>query len=581
VDEVEVMSSDEFKAAALKYAVLNASQHGGKAQIGPVLSKLLAEFPELRARAKELVILVAEVVDEANSWPLERQRSMLRERWPELLVPKAVEEERVLPPLPNVERFKEVRTRFAPNPDGPLHLGSARPVILCDEYARMYDGSFILRYEDTSPEVKAPIPEMYGWIREDLSWLGAEPDEVFIQSDRLPIYYGYAERLLALGAAYVCTCPQAEFKEFYLTRRPCPCRGLPPEVHLERWGKMLDGPYGKGEAVVRIKTDLNHPNPAIRDWPALRISTAPHPRTGNRYRVWPLYNFSCAIDDHEMAVSHIIRGKEHDVNTTRQRYIFRHLGWDYPEILNVGRLGLEAGILSKSKIRAGVEAGTYTGWDDPRLGTLRALRRRGIQPEAIRRMMIEVGPKPINATLSWGNLASVNRRIIEPMANRFFFVADPIPVRVSGVDGEHIARLPLHPDHPERGTRGYAVKPEDGRASLVVSRRDVESMAPGMVLRLMGLFNVEIQEAGPGRVEARFHSMDYREARALKAPFIHWLPETVGVEARVVMPDASMAVGLVEPRCMELDVGDMIQFERFGFVRVDTTSPFVAYYAHG
>jgi len=564
----------------LKYTVLNASQHGGEARTGPVLSRLLAEFPQLRARAKDLVPLVAEVVEEVNSWPLERQQSMLRERWPKLLEPKVAEGKRELPPLPNVERFKEIRTRFAPNPDGPLHLGNARPVILCDEYARIYGGKFILRFEDTSPEVKAPILEMYDWIMEELRWLDAEPDEVYVQSDRLPIYYRYAEKLLAMGAAYVCTCTSADFKEFYLERKACPCRDLPAEVHLDRWRKMLDGTYVKGEAVVRIKTDLNHPNPAVRDWPALRISTAPHPRVGERYRVWPLYNFSCAIDDHEMAVSHIIRGKEHEVNTTRQRYVFGHLGWEYPEILNVGRLGLETGVLSKSKIRAGVEEGTYSGWDDPRLGTLRALRRRGIQPEAIRELMIEVGPKPINATLTWGNIASFNRRIIEPMANRFFFVADPIPLRVTGIDGEHIAKLPLHPDHPERGTREYVVKPEGGSASLVVSRRDAEKMAPGNVVRLMGLLNIEVLEVEPGRIEARFHSKDYREARSLDAPFIHWLPEAVGLEARIVMPGAPVVAGLAEPRCSQLGSDEMIQFERFGFVRVDSPIPFVAYYAH-
>ena len=574
------MSLDERRAAVLKYAVLNASQHGGKARTGPVLSRLIGEFPKLRARAKELMPLVAEVVGEVNSWSLERQQSMLRERWPELLEPKAVERKRGLPPLSNVERFKEIRTRFAPNPDGPLHLGSARPIILCDEYARMYRGKFILRFEDTSPEVKSPIPVMYDWIMEDLRWLGAEPDEVYVQSERLPIYYGYVEKLLAMGAAYVCTCASADFKELYLAMKACPCRDLPAEVHLNRWEKMLDGTYEKGEAVVRIKTEVNHPNPAVRDWPALRISTAPHPRVGERYRVWPLYNFSCAIDDHEMAISHIIRGKEHEVNTTRQRYVFDHLGWEYPEILNVGRLGLEVGVLSKSKIRAGVEEGIYSGWDDPRLGTLRALRRRGIQPEAIRELMIEVGPKPVNAVLSRGNIASANRRIIEPRANRFFFVEDPIPLHVSGIDGEHIARLPLHPDHPERGTRDYLVKPEGGRAPFVVSKRDEERMTPGNVVRLMGLFNIEITEVEPGRIDANFHTKDYKEARTLEAPFIHWLPESVGIEAKVVMPNASVAKGLVEPRCSELSSDEMIQFERFGFVRVDSPAPFVAYYTH-
>jgi len=281
-----------------------------------------------------------------------------------------------------------------------------------------------------------------------------------------------------------------------------------------------------------------------------------------------------------MEVSHIIRGKEHEVNTTRQRYIFEYLGWEYPEIINVGRLGLEVGVLSKSKIRAGVEEGTYSGWDDPRLGTLRALRRRGIQPEAIRELMIEVGPKPVNAVLSSGNIASANRRIVEPRANRFFFVANPVILEVDGIDSDHVAKLPLHPDHPDRGTRDYSVKPEGGRATFVVSRRDSEKMNPGVIMRLMGLFNIEVLKAEPERVDATFHSKDYRKARALEASFIHWLPKAVGVEARDVMPDTSTVTGLAEPKCSELVSDDMIQFERFGFVRVDSQDPFVAFYAH-
>ena len=186
-----------------------------------------------------------------------------------------------------------------------------------------------------------------------------------------------------------------------MAKQACPCRELPPEEQLKRWNMMLDGSYKKGEAVVRIKTDLQDPNPAVRDWPALRISTTAHPRQGTKYRVWPLYNFSCGLDDHLMGVSHIIRGKEHDVNTIRQRWLQKHLGWNYPEIINVGRLGLEVGILSKSKMRVGIEDGTYNGWDDPRLGSLVALRKRGIQPETIRATMLHVGPKPVNVSISW------------------------------------------------------------------------------------------------------------------------------------------------------------------------------------
>ncbi len=333
--------------------------------------------------------------------------------------------------------------------------------------------------------------------------------------------------------------------------------------------------------MVRIKTDLHHPNPSVRDWPALRISTTPHPRVGRRYRVWPLYNFSCAIDDREMRISHVIRGKEHEVNTIRQRFLFEHMGWEFPEVLSVGRLGLEVGVLSKSKIRAGVQGGTYLGWDDPRLGTLKALRRRGIQPEAIRRLMIEVGPKPSDATISWGILATMNRRIVEPIANRYFFVADPAPIRIiESAEEEHSAALPLHPDHPERGVRTMRAKRREGAIKAWISEADVRGLKEGDMVRLMGLFNVQILSLRAGEVEARYHSRDPRDARIIGARFIHWLPWEENLEARVIMPDASVKRGLAEASCSMLRPGEMIQFERFGFVRVEDPHPFLAYYAH-
>ena len=575
------MSTEEIREAALRHAVHNAATHEGEAQPGPVIGRIMAGFPEMRRKAGEVNEIVSQVVSEVNSWPREKQISVLEERWPELLETKKKEEKKkTLPPLKNVERFKIVKTRFAPNPDGALHLGSAEPIIFCDEYAKMYNGRFILRYEDTSPIIKAPIIEIYDWIKEDLDWLEVKVDETYVQSDRIEIYYNYAVKLLEMGSAYICTCTSQAFKERYMAKKACPCRANSPEVNLERWRKMLDGRFKKGDAVVRIKTDLAHPNPAVRDWPALRITEGVHPRQGDKYRVWPLYNFSCTIDDHEMKVSHIIRGKEHEVNTTRQRYLSDHLGWEFPEIINIGRLGLEVGVLSKSRIRSGIENGSFTGWDDPRVGTLRSLKRRGLQPEAIREVMIQVGPKPINATLSWNYIASVNRRIIESRARRFTFVRDPVNLKVTGILGEHDVRLPSHPDHPEYGSRNYSVKAEKGEAVFVVSGEDAEKMRVGGFARLMGLFNIEITHLGSGEIHAYFHSKSHQEARELDFPFVHWLPSGVGILARVVMPDASTARGIAEEGCRDLEEGSMIQFERFGFVRVDCQSPFVAYYAH-
>jgi len=311
----------ELKESIRKTALLNAVRHDGKAQAGPVVGKILGEKPELRTKAKELSALVSDVVREVNSLSSDEQKRIVEEKWPEALVKEKVEEEKHLPPLPNVDGYPQVVTRFSPNPDCVIHLGSARAIILCHDYARMYKGRFVLRFEDTDPKLKRPVLEFYDLIREDLAWLGCKPDEEYIQSDRIPLYYEHAERLLKNGDAYVCTCKPESFREKILANQPCRCRDLPIEEHLARWRRMLEGGYKEGDAVLRVKTDLNHPNPAVRDWPAMRVIDSgryPHPRVGSKYHAWPLYNLACGVDDHLMGITHIIRGKEHLTNMARQ-----------------------------------------------------------------------------------------------------------------------------------------------------------------------------------------------------------------------------------------------------------------------
>jgi len=578
------LAEKEVREIIRKLALINAVSYGGKAQAGPVIGKLLAEQPELKARVKEIGPVVAEVIKEVNKLSPKEQRKIVEKNWPETLVKERVEEEKRLPKLPNVERYERVVTRFSPNPDCAIHLGSARAIILCHEYAKMYKGDFFLRFEDTDPRLKRSALPFYDMIREDLVWLGCKPDKEFIQSDRIPIYYEHAERLLKDGNAYVCICNPEEFKKKLLAQKPCPCRNLPPKEHLARWQKMLDGTFKEGEAVVLVKTDLNHPNPAVRDWPALRIinpEAHPHPRVGSKYRVWPLYNLAAGVDDHLMGVSHIIRGKEHLTNQVRQEFMYRHFGWRYPEAIHYGRLKITGAFLSKSKIVAGVREGLFKGWDDPRLATFAALRRRGIQPEAIRRMIIDVGPKAQDVTLSWDNLYAHNRKIIDPTANRYFFVQKPIRLVVKDVKESFVAKLAFHPDRPEKGYRQITVNPENGQAMYNVSGNDLGLFTKNKIVRLMELFNVKIAKSGKMGVEASFHSQSYEDARKLNAPLIHWLPVDVGLPCKVILPDASVAEGIAEDGCRKLRLGDVVQFERFGFVRIDACGDkIVAYFAH-
>jgi len=582
----EIKEDAELREIIRKFALLNAIKHDGKAQTGPVVGKVLAEKPELRARAKELTALVKGIVEEVNSLPLSEQMRIVEEKWPETLVKERVEEEKRLPPLPNADKYEKIVTRFSPNPDCVLHLGSARAIVLCHEYARMYNGKFILRFEDTDPKLKRPVLNFYDRIREDLEWLGCKPDEEYIQSDRVPIYYEYARRLIGDGNAYVCICQPQAFREKVLAQKPCPCRNLPPEEHLERWNRMLEGKYMEGEAVVRIKTDLAHPNPAVRDWPALRvidIEKYPHPRVGTKYRVWPLYNFACGLDDHLMGVTHIIRGKEHLTNMVRQEYMYKHLGWKYPEAIHYGRLKITGAHLSKSKIIQGIREGLYKGWDDPRLATFAALRRRGITPDAIKKLIIDVGPKTSDVILSWENLYAYNRKILDPKVNRYFFVPNPVQLLVKHIPRTFTVRLRLHPEYPERGFKEYVIKPSehDGEALFWVSRMDLEVLAVGKIVRLMELFNIKVERVEAYSVEASFVSESYEEAKRAEAPLIHWVPIGMDMPCQVVMPDATVTEGIAEKKCKDLKPNDIVQFERFGFVRIDKVNvKIIAYYAH-
>ncbi len=575
-----------LRELVLKAALLNALQHGGKAQAGALVGRIIGEKQELKTEAKELSGLISKVVNEVNSLSVEEQKRKVEEKWPEALKKEKLEEEKRLPPLPNADKYKQVVTRFSPNPDCVLHLGSARAILLSHEYARLYKGKFLLRFEDTDPKVKKPVLEFYDRIREDLAWLGCKADEEYTQSDRLPIYYEYAERLLREGNAYVCECQPEKFRKKTLSRKACDCRDLPATKNLEGWRCMLEGGYGEGEAVVRVKTDLNHPNPAVRDWPALRIIDTekyPHPRVGSKYRVWPLYNMAAGVDDHLMGITHVIRGKEHLTNQVRQEYMYKHLGWKYPETIHYGRLKITGAFLSKSKIVQGVKESVYTGWDDPRLATFAALRKRGITPDAIKKMIVDVGPKTADVTLSWENLYAYNRKILDPQSDRYFFVSEPIELKVKSVPKVFKAELPLHPEKPERGFREYTVTPkrEKGVAIFWIAKRDADAATVGKVIRLMELFNVKMESVNADSMEASFASQAYEEARKAKAKLIHWIPKGEEIPCQVVMPDAAMNEGIAESACKKLKPNTVIQFERFGFVRVDKNdAKLTAYFAH-
>ncbi len=542
----------------LKYALQNAIRYNGKANLNAVIGKV---FSEVKSADKGKIVEEArKIVNEVNSLGSNEQLKRLQELAPELLEEKKIEEkEKPIPDLDGAMKGKAVM-RVAPNPNGPLSLGRTRPSFWNYVISKKYSGKFLLRYDDTDPKVKVPMKEAYKWIQEDLKFLGIKPDKIIIQSKRLKIYYSYAEKLIKNDKAYVCTCDVEEWRKLIWKSISCKCRSLPVQEQFERW-KWMFKKYKEREAVLRIKTDIDAPNPALRDWPAFRIvDKSKHP-LDKKSKVWPLLNFASAIDDHELGVTHILRGIDLKVSDDRQGYIYKYFNWVYPKTMYHGKL-LVKGIKSTSQAKKLIQEGKLLGWDDPRLGTIQSLKKRGFKPEAIKRFHRETGLGKSDINVSLDTLSAFNRELIDKEANRYFFIANPKKIKINNAPKLNI-KIEFHPDFPKKGFRNFETKDE-----FYIE----EKLEKGKYYRFMHLFNFKDNE---------FHSVELN--KEINAKLIHWLPVSKDlIDIEVIMDDASIMKGLGEKDLKKVKIGEIVQFERKFFAKLDKKekNKLVFYYLH-
>lgn len=532
-----------------KYALHNAVKYGGKANPGAVIGKLLSEHPGLKDKMKDVAKEVNEVLKEVNKMKPEEQLKKLEEIAPELLEKKEKVKTHELPELENAHEGKTVM-RMAPYPSGPLHIGNTRPYILNDEYTKKYKGKLLLVLDDTiGSEEKNVTKEAYDMIPEGLKWLGIEfENKIIYKSDRLEIYYKHAEELIKKEKAYVCTCDSETLRSNRAEMKICNCRQQTVEKTLDEWKKLFTT-YKKGEAALRIKTSMDNPNPAFRDRVIFRICERSHPRVGNKYRVWPLLDFSWAIDDHLLGITHILRGKDLMIESDMEKYIWDIFGWKHAELIHTGLVQIDGVKISKSKAKKEVESGLYSGWDDPRTWSLQALKRRGILPEAIRAFSLSFGVNANEITVPVDSLYAENRKIIDEKSNRYFFVENPKKIKIEKAPAM-TAELDLHQDFKERGKRVLHTKDEFYVA---------DELKNGQVYRFIHLFNFK---------DSRFISAEHDAS--LNAKLIHWLPANEdNAEVEIVMDDGSIRKGLAEKGVKHLKSDDEVQFERFGFCRFD------------
>ncbi|MGY5872371.1 MAG: glutamate--tRNA ligase [Candidatus Thorarchaeota archaeon] len=560
---------DALETEIRKVVLDNAVKYEGKPDVKSVMGALLGSRAELRSRAGEVKELVQRLVAEIAKMSIEDQISELKVIAPELLdKPEVVEvdEKKELSELPNLDKWAKVVMRLAPFPSGPLHIGNARMVVLNDYYVKRYDGELILVFDDTIGSAEKIVePDAFDLIPESLEYLNVKYHKTVYKSDRVELFYKYAVDLIEKGEAYVCDCDAGIWRNEHKVKGiPCACRNLDKTENLDRWEKMLDGTYEEKKAAVRLKTGMDNPDPAMRDHVILRISETEHPRVGTKYRVWPLLEYSWGIDDHELGISHIIRGKDLVKEGKIEQHIWSIYDWPHPELMYYGRLKFQDATLSKSKSSKEVRDGTYSGWDDPRTWSLQSLQKRGIDPDAVRKAMLDLGLSLVDISISMKSVYSENRKLRDQDAPRAFFIQDPVWLQVTGLK-QKFAEVPVHPDFEERGVRKIPLLYDNDKLEIGIQPTDLSRLKSGSLFRLKDLANFTIEDK---KSQAKFHSLDVKEVRKVSGPIIHWIPKKGSVQVELTLIDGTNVRGLAEPNLKDLPIGTFLQFERVGFARI-------------
>ena len=566
---VEELGAD-VRAVIEKAALLNATKHKGRAEAGAVIGNVLAEVPALRSDPGRIGREVAAMVKTINALPLEEQEKRLAEKFPEAGA-RAEKEGRVgLPSLPNAVKGKTA-FRLPPEPSGFMTVGHAMAFTINYLYKEQYDGELWLRFEDTNPRKVAP--QYYESFRRGIQWLGIECDHEKNVSDDMELIYGYGEKLLVQGDAYACSCDEAKVKKLRFEGTACEHRDNPAETNLRIWGELLAKKHREGSYVVRFKGDMKSANYSLRDTNLFRVINLPHPLTGTRYTLWPTYDLANAVEDETTGITHVLRSAE--FRNELQQMIRDVLKFRRLDVIQFSRFNFKGATVSKRLLRPLVEKKVVSGWDDPRMPTVEGLRRRGIIPQTIREFTLQVGYTKTEHEYDWSMLLSLNRKLLDPTSKRMFFV--PAPVKLAVKDApKRTATIPFHPQR-DLGERSIETAGE-----FYVAGGDLKGLPEGTVFRLMDLYNVELTSTGANPV-ARYAgdeiipgSRKFQWVTPSHSDVTVLVPDVLFLEEDVFNKDSLREVtGFVEPAVSSLKIGDIVQFPRFGFCRLDAPGRFI------
>lgn len=558
---------DELKKEIRKMALQNAFEHEGETRDKIILGKILGTKPEFRSKVKEISPEISEIVASVNQLASEEQEKEIKENFPELLAPKEkIVEREGLPELKDAEQGKVI-TRFPPEPNGYPHIGHAKAAIINSEYAKMYGGKFILRMDDTNPE--AERMEYHAAIKVGLEWLGIEFDTIKSTSDDMELFYEKGNELINSGKAYVCTCKREDISKNRRERKACKCSTEDIEKNNKNWEKMNEK-FKPGDAVVRFRGDMKADNAVMRDPVLFRIIEGKHYTLGEKYRIWPSYDMAVAIEDSIDGVTHAFRSKEFELREELINAILDALNMRKPAQGFFSRLEFKGMPISKRIIKPLIEEGKVSWYDDPRLPTLEALRRRGIKPEAIRKFIMSLGFTKANTLAPFDSLEAFNRKFVDADSIRLFMVSNAKKLTIRNLSISSV-EIPNHPVN-DMGKRKIEID-----ENFYISGDDAQDIKEGTEIRLLGLGNVSITKSGI-ELEGEY----VKDGETANIAKIQWVPQKTAHEIKMIIPK-TLFIGdefnedsleeldvYTEPHYLQLKEGEEIQFVRFGYCRKDS-----------
>ncbi|MFV0575603.1 MAG: glutamine--tRNA ligase [Vibrio sp.] len=505
-------------------------------------------------------------------------------------------------------KHNEIHTRFPPEPNGYLHIGHAKSICLNFGLAKDYQGKCNLRFDDTNP-AKEDI-EYVESIKEDVNWLGFNWDgEICYSSNYFDALYGYAVELIEKGLAYVDELTPDEIREYRGTLKEpgknSPYRDRSVEENLALFEKMRAGGFEEGKACLRAKIDMASSFIVMRDPVLYRVRFIEHHQTGDKWCIYPMYDFTHCISDALEGITHSICTLEFQDNRRLYDWVLENITIEcQPHQYEFSRLNLEYTVMSKRKLNQLVTEKLVNGWDDPRMPTISGLRRRGFTPNSIREFCSRIGVTKQDNMIEFSSLEACIREDLNENAARAMAVLDPVKVVIENFEGEETLTIANHPNKPEMGSREVPftkevwIEADDFREE---ANKKYKRLVLGKEVRLRGAYVIQanrIEKDADGKVTTIYCTYDPEtlgknpaDGRKVKG-VIHWVSAEKGLEADVRLYDRLFTVpnpgaaddfaatinpdslivkkAFVEPSLKTAQAGVGYQFERTGYFCIDS-----------